>query len=415
MTRNSSSPRGLGTLLVAEAVSLSGNRISLLAVPWFVLQTTGSAAQAGLSAFAHFLPLALSAFFSGALVDRLGFQRTSVVSDLASALTVAAIPILYGADMLPFWLLLILVLLGTALDAPGTTARRSLLPEVAAQSGVSLERATSAHEFVIRGSTLLGAPVAGVLIVSMGAVNALVVDAATFLASAALIGLTLHPPMAQFTSGDDHARRSYLAELREGLLFVRNDPLLPSILIIFIGANMLDNALFAVLLPAYGVRILEDSLALGLSIGAFGAGALVGAALYGALSDRLPRRRTLILALVLAGAPKFLVLASYPSRIVLVATMCLSGLAAGSVNPLLGAIEYTRIPPSIRGRVLGLMGGAVMAAVPLGVLVAGVAVEVTNLSSTLLVAAAFYLAISALPMIQPAWASLDGEPSGVNS
>lgn len=85
----------LWTLLSANGISLIGTQLTQLAVPWFVLQTTGSPTRTGVVAVAGVVPLILSAFFGGAVVDRLGFRRTSIWSDLASCLTTALIPLLY--------------------------------------------------------------------------------------------------------------------------------------------------------------------------------------------------------------------------------------------------------------------------------------------------------------------------------
>ena len=84
----------LYALLAANGISTVGNMLTLLAIPWFVLQTTGSAAKTGLTGAFAVLPLALAAFFGGALVDRVGFKRLSVAADLASGLTVASIALL---------------------------------------------------------------------------------------------------------------------------------------------------------------------------------------------------------------------------------------------------------------------------------------------------------------------------------
>ncbi len=83
-------------LLAAQAISFAGNALAGLALPWFVLQTSGSAARVGLIAFCALLPQPLAATFGGAFVDRLGHRRASVVADLASGIAVALVPLLYA-------------------------------------------------------------------------------------------------------------------------------------------------------------------------------------------------------------------------------------------------------------------------------------------------------------------------------
>lgn len=87
----------LPALIAANAVSLVGNVLATVAVPWFVLETTGSAAKTGIAAFFTTLPLAFGALFGGTIADRVGHRVASVVTDLASAAAISAVPLLYGS------------------------------------------------------------------------------------------------------------------------------------------------------------------------------------------------------------------------------------------------------------------------------------------------------------------------------
>jgi MFS family permease len=155
-------------LLAANAVSMNGNALAQLAIPWFVLETTGSAARAGLAAACGLLPSIPAAFFGGVLVDRLGHKRASVGADLASALAVALIPALHARGLLTFGLLLALVFLGALLDAPGATARASLLPDLAGLARLRLERANAVHEVIESGAQATGPLLGGLAIAWLG-------------------------------------------------------------------------------------------------------------------------------------------------------------------------------------------------------------------------------------------------------
>ena len=67
-------------LLAANAISITGNRLTQLAIPWFVLQSTGSVAKTGLVGFFSLLPFVISSALGGVIVDRLGYRRASIVS-----------------------------------------------------------------------------------------------------------------------------------------------------------------------------------------------------------------------------------------------------------------------------------------------------------------------------------------------
>src|SRR5215203_58865 len=116
-------------LLAANAVSETGNVLAFVAIPWFVLQTTGSAVRTGL---------------------------TGAVFLLAGAVTVALVPLLYHTVGLLFWQLLVLVFLGGFLDAPGHTARQSLVPDLAGKARMRIERANAAFQGIQHASFLLG-------------------------------------------------------------------------------------------------------------------------------------------------------------------------------------------------------------------------------------------------------------------
>jgi MFS family permease len=393
----------LVALLAASGVSLTGNAITALAVPWFVLQTTGSAAKTGIVAFVSFLPAVLSGLLGGALIDRLGFRRTSIAADVASGATVALIPTLHYTVGIEFWQLLALVFAGALLDAPGQTAREALVPDVAMLAGTPLERAASATDAVSRGGRMLGAPLAGVLIALTSPAGVLYVDAGTFAVSA-LFTWAAVPAAARPVR--DRASR-YVAELREGFGFVWRDPLIRAIVAMVMVTNMLDVALASVVLPVYADRVLGGPVELGLVNGVFGAGALVGTVLFGAVGHRLPRFWAFTIAFALVGWPRYFVLAAEPGLAAVLVAMALTGLAVGPVNPILSAVQYERIPVELRGRVLGAVTAGVFAAMPLGGLLGGWLVEGIGLTPTLVALGTVYLAATLLPLVDRGWRELD--------
>ncbi|HEY8598560.1 MAG TPA: MFS transporter, partial [Thermomicrobiales bacterium] len=204
-------------ILGANAISMQGNALAQLALPWFVLATTGSAAKTGITAAFGLLPLILSGFFGGTIVDRLGHKRASVIADLASLVAVALIPLLHGFGLLNFGLLLALVFLGALLDAPGTTARAALVPELIALGQLRPERANTAHEVIESGAQFAGPILAGLLIAALGPATVLWFDAATFLVSALLVALAV--PTVQIDA-DDQPTHGYFADLTAGVRFV---------------------------------------------------------------------------------------------------------------------------------------------------------------------------------------------------
>ena len=250
--------------------------MAAVAIPWFVLQTTGSAAKTGISGFFSVLPVVLAGLLGGTLVDRLGFKRTSILADVTSGITVALIPLLYSTIGLEFWQLMVLVFLGAFLDAPGGTAREAMLPELADLAGMPIERAIHIIE---RSARLVGAPLAGFLIAFTSTANVLWVDAISFIVSAGMIAAVIrtHVKPAE-------AEKKYRDELADGLKFLVRDRLLFAIVIMVMITNFMDAAFAGVVLPVYVKQAFGSAVGLGLIIAAGGGGAVIGALIFSAIA-----------------------------------------------------------------------------------------------------------------------------------
>lgn len=373
----------LAALLAANAISMVGNALTMVALPWFVLETTGSAARTGFVAAAAVLPALLAGIFGGTLVDRVGFKRIGVVADVVSGVAIGLVPLLAATVGLPFWLLLTLVVLGALLDIPGITARRSMLPELARRAGWRLERANAGFESSNALSLLLGPPLAGVLIAVVGARNVLWWDAATF-AVAALLVAGLVPNLAPTERRDPGAH--YLADLAAGLRFIRRERLLLLLAAILAAGNALTGPLFAVLLPVYVAETFGRAGPLGAALAALGAGSLAGSLLFGAVGHRLPRRAVWLVAFLVVPI-EIWILAVSPPLPVLVGTLALAGIVIGPINPLLVTIRHERIPPALRGRVFATFSAIAMGAQPVGLLVAGLLIDGVGFRPTVLLLA----------------------------
>src|SRR5258708_19593059 len=230
-------------LFLGNTISYAGDIMTFLAIPWFVLQTTGSVEQAGITGFFAALPTIFAAFFGSVMVDRLGYKRTSVIGDMLCGLTVMFVPLLYHTIGLAFWQLLTLVFIGGLLRSPADTARLALVPDLARLAHMRLERANAWNDGSRRGANFFGAPLAGVLIALIGTSNLLWLDAASFGVSALLIGLSL-PKIAQHRVETAQAKpaRGYLAELKEGLRFIKLDVVILTLMLLIMITTMIASA-----------------------------------------------------------------------------------------------------------------------------------------------------------------------------
>ncbi len=388
----------LYTLYVANVVSYVGDYLSLLAIPWFVLQTTGSVSETGITAFFSTLPTVLSSFFSSIIVDRLGYKRMSIVSDIASGLGVALIPLLYHTSGLNFWQLQVLVFLSGLLKAPGLTARTSMIPDLASLADTPLERANAISDGVRRVAGFFGGPLAGILIVLIGSSNLLWIDSATFFFSALLVSIIIPATAPILQKKTD---QSVSDNLLEGLRFIRGDAFILAIVLTVMITNLLDGAMFSVVEPAYAKQIFGSAVPLGLMVASFGGAAFVGTLLFGAIGRYLPRRLTFALCFILVGVLNYGVLIlQLPLPLILLGNV-VGGLAVGPLNPLIMTVAQERIPEAMRARVFGAITAGVLIGIPVGTVASGYLVTLFGLKSTLLAMGISYLITTCSLLFNP--------------
>jgi len=419
-SRNRRAVGGLWSLLAAHAISQVGNVVTAFAIPFYVLAQGGSGVEVGVAAFFATAPVVVGGALGGVVVDRVGHRRAAIGADVISGVTVLAMPILALTVGLPFWALLALVFAGGLLDTPGQTARRVMLPELTERAGVRLEQSVGLLDGSERFAKLIGASIAGLLVALVGPVAALFVNAATFALSALLTWAFVPSDAARAATKPERTntteatpstvatpRPSYWADLAAGFRFVIHDPLMRLIVALVLITNLLDAARGASLLPLYANDRLGGAAALGLLVAVMSGCALAGNIAFGFVAHRMPRRITLAVCFALAGGPSSAAFALGAPLPVLVAMTALAGFAAGSLNPILGAVELERVPTHMRGRVFGLINAGAWAGVPFGALLGGVAADTIGLSLAFGIVAVIYTVVTLTPLTGGAWKQME--------
>ncbi|MFE4455447.1 MFS transporter [Streptomyces sp. NPDC056796] len=407
----------LAAVLAANSISTAGTSLTLIGVPWFVLETTGSAGRAGVVAFCATLPIVVAALVGGPVIDRIGRRRVSVASDTVCGAAVAAVPLLHHAGALPFWALCALMALNGLSHTPGNTARHVLVPDLAEHAGTTLARAASLFDAVSRGARMLGAALAGVLIAVAGAGTVLLLDAATFALSALLVAAGVRGVRAAEPSeaAAPVSLRAYRAELGQGYAYVLGNRLLLAAVVMVMFMNGADQGWNAVLLPVHAEGELGGAADLGLLTALFGAGGLTGALLYGAVGHRFSRRTVFTVCVMLCGAPRFAVAALTGTTLPLAVTMALGGVAGGMLNPILTTLTYERVPEELRSRVSGALTAGCELAMPVGGLAAGLLVEGMGTSGALLAMGGVYFLATLSPLVFPSWRGMEAPEPEVSS
>ncbi|WP_331727804.1 MFS transporter (plasmid) [Streptomyces coelicoflavus] len=347
--------RTLRVLLVGETVSMLGTQLSAVAMPWLVLQMTGSAGDMGLVMASQLAAIAVFGFFGASWTGRLGPRAVLLTGDTVRAPLVGLLPLLYTLGYLNTATLVVVMFAIGAFYAPYTASQQAILPGVVGEDEQLLGRANAALQSATRLSVLLGPVLGGVLISLLGAPTVLLIDAVSFACSAVLLRLYLpHTPRAATGPG----RRSPAA----GLRLLMRDRLLGTWSVALALGEMAWQALFA-LLPVIAVtREHGASVVAGGLLTAFGGGALTGTLLAGRLLRRFPARTLGLTGRVALGV-SFLALPLPLGLPVLFVLLVCVGFLNGVSSAPVATVRVLRIPQAQRpealtaATALALIGG----------------------------------------------------------
>jgi MFS family permease len=379
--------RSLLALLAAELVSRAGSQMTFLALPWFVLVTTGSPAKMGIVLAVELLPTALLGVPSGTLVTRIGARLTMLGSDLARVPLMASLPVLHSAGLLSFPLLLVLVAAFGCFNAPYFASQRVILPELLGNDEQTIAQANSVLEGAGQTSALLGPPLAGLLIATLGAANVLYVDAATFAFS--FVTVLLFVPARKRVETPEAS-----GGLLAGMSFLLRDALMGPLATVIVLMNALGQMLGAAL-PVLAFQRYDDARVGGWLFAAYGLGGLIGTAVAYRLVTKVPALTLASLGAIGFALPLW-VLVPHVALAPILGALAFTALCQPLINaPMFGVIT-TRTPPALFPKVMTAIVTLATIAGPLGVLAAGALLEHEGLMVTFGVIAGGVTAVALL-------------------
>jgi MFS family permease len=358
------SSRSLLALLGGELVSRLGSQLTYLALPWFVLVTTGSPTRMGLVFAVQLAPMALLGIPAGSVVQRLGPKRSMLVADAARAPIVALVPFLNAVGGLTFPLILVVAALLGAFSCAYFTCQRLILPAVVGEDEQRLAQANSLVEGTTNVTNLLGPALAGILIALMGAANVMWLDALSFALAFVLIGLFVDA--GHDVNGEDGDAGGVWA----GLAYLRRDLLVARVSL----SSLTFGFLFPMLAASLPVLAFEqydhNPRVAGLLFAVIGGGQVVGSVLAFRFVTRMPGMRLAAIAAFFTAAPLWL-LVPHASLAVVGGALAICGASVPIINaPYLGMLSV-RVPRSLRGKVLQSLITINQLAGPIGYVVAG--------------------------------------------
>jgi MFS family permease len=372
--------RSLAAVLVAELVSLTGSAMTYVALPWFVLITTGSTAKMGWVLAAELLPVGLLGIPAGSVIARLGAKRTMNIADAARVPLMTAIPVLHWAGHLTFPLLLVFTFLLGCFTAPYYASSRLILPEIVGEDEQLVAQGASFAQAATQLTQLGGPILAGLLIAWLSAPAVLVVDAATYAFSFVVIFVFVR---AGKRVAPDESSRGLFA----GLRFVVRDRLLGPTLVAAAFINFVAQGLIA-MLPVLVLRRYDaDAKVLGFLFAAFGAGALLGSIWVSQIVRKVPLVKLARLGILAMAPPLWFLPIDMPWPAVVV-VLAAFGFSSPVVNAPIVGIITVRTPAPLRPKVITSVITIASLIGPLGFLAVGQSLQYVSMEAIFLAIAA---------------------------
>ncbi|MFJ8470970.1 MFS transporter [Kitasatospora sp. NPDC094011] len=370
----------------ASTVSRLGDQVTTVALPLIAVVTLhASAFQVGLitgAAYAAWLVIGLPA---GVLVQRLPLRGTQVAMDLLRAAAVASVPLAAALGVLGLPQLVLVALLVGFASVLFDVGNSTFLPVV-----VPKEQLTSRNSLLsgsVAATDLAGPSLGGVLVQLVGGAASMLLDAVSYLASAALLGSL--PNIAQPAAPPRTGGAGMREQIREGWRFVTRHPVIRPCVADATALNFVCGGLMT-LTPVFLVRTLDaPAAAVGALMATGGLGSLLGAAATPRLVARLGGARALLWAAAVSTLFALLLPAAGSGWGTLVFALGNAGFSAGVVvaSIVTRTHRQTHTPPELLSRVMATVRFVSWGAIPVGALAAGGAAALWGPRTALLLVA----------------------------
>ncbi len=377
--RGALASRDFSLLFVGQLSSEIGNGLVQLALPWLVLQLTGSAFQLGLAYFVQFLPMLLFGLIGGVFVDRWDRRVTIFVVDAIRAVAFLSVGAIYYFDALTVEHLFTVIFVEAALANFFNPARAALMPNLVKPE--HLRPANSLMEVSRHIGFLIAPPVGGVLVALVGPAALMLVDGVSFLISALTVFAIRRRQERRERAQTDGWRHAFVlvaSQTGEGLRAIGRARLLQVAVLLGFSLNLIV-APIQVLLPLF-VRDVKEQPAsyFGLLVGGLLFGLITGSLAAPANARRFGIGRLAIASVLVLGV--VICVAAWPPALwPPFVAMVIAGLAIGSLNVAQTSLLQGATTDEDRGRVSATYYTFTLGIRPFGFLVIGAFAEVVDI------------------------------------
>jgi MFS family permease len=384
--------RDFGLLWSAAVISQVGDWVLIAALPFYVYATTHSTLAAGATFLAGNLPTIVFGSFAGVFADRWNRKRLIVLGEVLQGAVLLLLLLVQSQDTL--WIVYAVAFAETTIALFSSPAFQAAIPHVAGEGqlvrGNSL---LSAGENVAR---LVGPPVAGLVMLTVSLPGVVLLDAASFFISGALLALLATPLRDARPAGDSPAMKAEAAARRvwrewwDGVRIVASERWVAALFLVP-AVSLLGDGIFTALLAPFVSGVIGGSaLVFGWSLTARGLGGLAGGLAFGATIKRARAARLIAPCLLLIGAIQ-LAMVLFPSVPMALAAMALGGITAIGIFVTISTLLQNGVPDRYRGRVFAAYSTCLALAALCGNILGGVLGDAVGISPMLGIAAALNL------------------------
>jgi len=372
-----------------------------LAQAWLVYTLTGSAFLLGFDGFLSTGPMLLFSLFGGVVADRMARKKIMMASQIAQGTFALVLAVLIWTHTVKIWHVFLLSFLTGSAQSFSGPAYISLLPLLVKREDVPNAVAMNSMQFNL--ARVIGPAIGGVVFASLGAAWCFFINGISFGAVIVALLLIRMPPIQ-----DQSARRSVLADMREGFVFVRHRRSLQLLTFLSFAGTFLGMPLFT-MLPVVAKRIFDlGPRGLSLLQADYGVGSVVGA-LFVASSSYAAKKGKLALMLQFAFAVTLIAFGISRNLGASLVIAFVAGLCIVGVISLYSSLVQLATSDAMRGRVMSIFMLAFRGGMPLGNLLAGWVAQRWSITAALTVNGSV-LAVVALVFILKR-TDLDVEPS----
>lgn len=359
-------------------LSVLGSAITMVAIPWFLLEYTNDIAYTSGVLAIRVLPIVISTLSGSWILDKYSKRSICMVSDVLSGIAILMIPLLFEAELLSIVPLVILITVSAVLEPISGASVTAMVPDMLEHSSMERERLNgiigSLHNF----GDLAGPIMGGFIVAFYGTSVALGIDALTFMASAMIFLFFIRPHKAVEAPGEVAGIDN--DNIAAGFRFIVSQYCIIFVAILSVVVNLLIVPLLVLILPFIAKTQLGSAISFGFLVSVFGAGAFAASLLFTAFGHRVEKLSLIFLCntMLLLG---FLVASIALDVYTLSTVLFFIGLSVGFFGPLDDTLLQLFTPSSLRGRVFLAYSAIRYITVPVSMVVFGLLLDSISLSA----------------------------------